>query len=113
MRYRCNGVNNKDYHYYGGRGITVCDRWNDFLNFKEDMYESYLEHVEKYGEHDTSIDRIDVNGNYCPENCKWSTKKDQANNRRSNHKINICNKTYTLAELEELTGISQKLFYTK
>ena len=79
---RCNNKNSKGYKDWGGRGIKVCDRWKYFLFFKEDMYESYLKHVEKYGERNTTLDRTDNNGNYEPSNCRWITNKEQAHNKR-------------------------------
>jgi hypothetical protein len=73
MRARCNNPRNQDYAGYGGRGITVCDRWNDFEAFLADMGEM----PEGY-----SIERKDVNGNYEPSNCKWIPMAEQALNRR-------------------------------
>ena len=73
MIQRCTDPNNKDYHLYGGRGITVCERWLDVRNFVDDMGER------KDG---WSIERIDVDGNYHPENCFWIPLKYQAKNRR-------------------------------
>lgn len=71
---RCNNKDNHAYKDYGGRGISVCERWLNVANFIEDMYPSY-----QYG---LSIDRINVNGNYEPDNCRWADKRTQTRNTR-------------------------------
>lgn len=105
MKDRCYNINNIYYKNYGGRGIIVCDRWldpiNGFKNFKEDMYDTYLEHVRVNGESNTTIERIDVNKNYCKENCTWATYKEQANNKTSNHYVFYNNETLTLMQCVE------------
>ena len=76
---RCYNEKNENYKNYGGRGITVCDRWKSSLeDFISDMGES---------DKGLSIERIDTNGNYEPNNCKWATQKDQARNKRNNNII--------------------------
>ncbi len=86
MKKRCLNPGDSNYSAYGGRGITVCDRWLKFKNFMEDMYESYLKHIKEFGEKNTSLDRIDVNGNYEPSNCEWTTIKRQNRNTRATSK---------------------------
>lgn len=77
---RCNEPKHKAFKNYGGRGVK--NLWQSFDNFKRDMYRSYNFHVKKFGERNTTIDRISSEGNYCKENCRWATWKIQANNKR-------------------------------
>lgn len=101
MNERCYNENSNEYHNYGGRGITVCDEWkgrNGFPNFlKWAMDNGYAENL--------TIDRINNDGNYCPDNCRWITQKEQCNNTRKNFYIEYKGKTHTLSEWSEILNI--------
>lgn len=95
MKRRCYDTKLKGYNDYGGRGISVCDEW---LN----NFESFYQWAIANGYDETkSIDRINVNGNYCPDNCKWSTSKEQANNKRNNIILEYNGKSLTLKQWSE------------
>ena len=97
---RCLNENDKSYKYYGGRGIKLCDEWlNDYELFKKwSLDNGYNELL--------TIERVDINGNYEPRNCRWATRKEQANNTRKNHLLEYNGKLYTMSELSELCGIN-------
>lgn len=92
MRNRCYNVNQQSYKDYGGRGIVVSPRWlgsEGFANFTADMGEP---------KEDETLDRIDTNGNYEPDNCRWLSRLGQANNKRNNHNITVNGVTKTVAQ---------------
>lgn len=98
MIWRCTNENRKDYPRYGGRGISVCERWQKFENFLADMglkQEGY------------SLGRIDNDGGYAPENVRWETGRQQARNRSSNRVVSYQGKELTLAGWAEITGIDR------
>jgi hypothetical protein len=100
MRDRCRNPKAAHYDCYGGRGITVCERWiNSFGNFYEDMG------PRPSSRH--SIDRIDVNGHYEPGNCRWATIAEQRRNTRTNTIVQYLGRDMCIAEAAELSGISQ------
>ena len=103
MKDRCNNPNNNWYHLYGGKGIRVCDEWNnDFIAFKNwSMLNGYDENL--------SIDRIDGDKNYCPENCRWSTPLEQSNNTARNVFLSYQGKTMTVAQWERYLEYPRKL----
>lgn len=104
MKARCLNQNTYNYKDYGGRGIKVCERWLDFNNFFEDMGDPPP---------GMTLDRIDVNGDYCPENCRWATLKQQSRNQRRNHFVEYEGQVITVAELAEIKGISRQLLYKR
>lgn len=107
MKRRCLNPNCEKYKSYGGRGIQVCDEW--ICNFQA-FYTWAMASGYKEG---LTIDRIDVNGNYCPENCRWETAKEQANNRRSSLLVEINGETRTIAEWSHITGIGYETIWRR
>ena len=94
MRQRCTNPNLKCYKNYGGRGITLCEEWKDYQNFSNwAKSNGYTEEL--------TLDRIDSNKNYCPENCRWVSQLIQQNNRTNNHYITYNNKTQSMADWQE------------
>jgi hypothetical protein len=105
MKARCFNTKNKFFHYYGGRGITVCDRWLDFVNFVADMGEKPSKEY--------SLDRIDNDGNYSPENCRWATKTEQMNNRRINRRLSFNGENLTISEWCKKIGVATQTIYNR
>ena len=91
MIHRCYNPKIESYPLYGGRGITVCDRWRD-------SFEAFLEDMGPRPSKTHSIERRDNNGNYCPENCLWATRREQGSNKRNNHILVVHGERLTFAE---------------
>ena len=99
MKARCNNAAANNYHCYGGRGISVCKEWvNDFSAFQ-------LWAVSNGYNDNLTLDRINVNGNYEPGNCRWATTKEQGFNKRTNRYLTLNGETYTVTEWSKKTGL--------
>lgn len=107
MKNRCRNENVPCYNAYGGRGIAVCAEWeNDFQAFYNwAMLHGYSD--------DLTIDRIDVNGSYCPDNCRWISVMEQTNNLRKNIVLEIDGETHTIAEWSRISGIKYFTLYQR
>ena len=101
MIQRCENPNDKGFFRYGGRGITVCEEWaNSFEAFRDwALANGYRD--------DLTIDRIDNDGNYCPENCRWATARTQANNTRKTRFLTYKGETHSVTEWGRILGIKQ------
>lgn len=101
---RCTSPANKKFHHYGGRGITVCDRWRTFQNFLDDMGERPA---------GMELDRIDSHGDYCPANCRWISHKANTNNRTNNRVYTHNGQTKTLSQWGESSGLGVGRLYQR
>jgi hypothetical protein len=99
MMKRCYYENSVGYSNYGGRGITVCTQWHVFQTFYDDMVAGYQKGLQ--------IDRTDNNGSYCPENCRWVTRKVNNSNKRNCNFLTYHGETKTLSEWAEITGLGR------
>jgi len=107
IKTRCYNPNVKEYKNYGGRGITMCDEWkNDFKSFHDwAIAKGYSELL--------TIDRIENNKDYYPENCKWSTDKDQTRNRRSSRFLELNGESKVMSEWAELYGLTDQCLFQR
>lgn len=105
MKQRCLNPNSVSFKYYGCHGITVCNEWLNFSGFKNDMFTSYMEHKKKHKT--TTIERKNNDSNYCPENCRWATRKEQSRNTRHNYMISYEGETKCLVDWANILGIQR------
>lgn len=105
MIQRCHNTRNKHFPNYGGRGIAVCERWRTFTTFLADMGRR------PSPEH--SIDRKDNGGDYTPENCRWATRSEQGNNRRTNHLLTHGGRTMTVSEWAAEIGVTRNALFLR
>lgn len=108
---RCNNKNSNSYRFYGALGIK--SDFKDFDDFKKSMYPSYKKHVEQHGAKETTIDRINSDGNYSAKNCRWSTYTEQANNRKDNLLLEFGGEKQTLSRWAKQFKTSNYLAYKK
>lgn len=107
MRQRCSKPNCSTYHKYGAKGIRVCEEW-------ENSFEAFRDWSFKNGYEDSlTIDRIDSNGDYSPDNCRWVTQKTQQNNRSNNVYLTYRGETRSLIEWEKITGLKWRILYDR
>jgi len=105
MKKRCQNSNAPDFYRYGGRGIKVCTKWLIYKNFENDMLPSYKKGL--------SLDRVNNDDGYCFENCRWATAIEQANNKRTNHKITYKNRTMGINEWARSLGIKSSTLHMR
>lgn len=113
MKTRCTNKNHTWFKHYGGRGISYDQRWESFINFRDDMYKAYLKHAQEHGETDTTLERIDSNGGYSRENCRWATRLEQSRNARNNRFVTFKGVRMSLQEWSKKTGIAYATLHAR
>lgn len=107
MKHRCLNEKRRDYQWYGARGITVCQEWRDSYPAFEAwaLANGYRE--------DLTLDRIETDGHYCPENCRWATRKTQANNRRSTRYLTLDGRTQSIQMWADELGMDKTTLWRR
>ena len=106
MRQRCKNPNDAAFRHYGARGISICKEWDNYLKFKEwALSHGYCE--------DLSIDRVDVNGNYEPSNCRWANAYEQSNNKTTSHYLEFDGKKQTIAQWAKELNMPMETLYRR
>lgn len=101
MKSRCENPNNQDFHHYGGRGIKICQEWSG-------SFETFLADMGLRPERNSTLERIDTNGDYCPSNCKWAPQAEQTRNKRTNRLYTINGETLCLVDWANRVGIDYR-----
>lgn len=109
MLTRCNNKNHKYYKHYGGRGIRICEEWSG----KDGFFYFHRWALDNGYDPELTIDRINVNGDYQPDNCKWATMKEQRNNTRNSKRVVYKGEEFTVKNFSIITGISKNIIYQK
>lgn len=105
MKARCLNRRNSRWLDYGGRGISICERWMDYENFKEDMGRMYRDGL--------TVERVDNDNGYSPENCRWGTQTEQQNNKRTSRFLILRGETLTVSQWARKLGVSAGLLHTR
>ena len=106
MKERCFSLNHKNYADYGGRGITVCERWRK-------SFEAFLSDMGPRPFPRATVERKDTNGNYEPDNCRWASQREQTRNKRNNALLTIDGETLTIAEWSERHGVKSRVIWSR
>lgn len=107
MKQRCSNPKAIGYRYYGGKGVTVCQEW-------QNSFQAFYDWAVANGYDDNlSIDRRDANGHYCPENCRWTTSKEQQNNTSYNRLITYGEETHNITQWAEIINIPRNVLYNR
>lgn len=106
MKDRCNNQNNQDYEQYGGRGIKICQRWDE-------SFEAFLQDMGLRQKGKNTVERLDANGDYEPSNCRWASQKEQTRNKRNSRRLTFNDETLALGEWAERIGVHYSVLQSR